>query len=228
MIDFAIAQPLQRTSTTNCDFTSLLEMFPVLTFKKGEHIIREGQTQKYIYYIETGKVLSLTTYSEVQRELSNGYFLEQQFINLNALTTSQATDQSAIALSKTTIKKIPILAFHALMRKNSYLNQLVLHSIIRQAEKQKKLCHQMLLLSSNQRIIQFLIDYMADAGKRVGYEWAVRDFFTQHQIALLTNTARQTVSTLLNDLRRQNIIHFTKKYLIIRELEALKELALQS
>ena len=83
----------------------------------------------------------------------------------------------------------------------------------------------MVLLSSNQRIIHFLIAYVADAGSRVGFEWVVRDFFTQHQIALLTNTARQTVSTLLNELRRKRIIHFTKKYLIIRELDVLKKMA---
>ena len=225
MSNLAVASTFQSTSVKEFCLNDLLSSFPQKSFKKGEHVFREGHSLKYIYFIQQGKILSVTNYLKVQKELSNGYFLPNQFLNLNSLSNHPQKNQSARALSNVTVTQIPLLAFHALIRKTPYLSQLIFNALIEQGVAQKTQCHQMILLSSHQRIIHFLLEYVDKAGSRVGYEWVARDFFTQQQIALITNTARQTLSTLLNDLRRQRIIHFTKKYLIIRELEALKKLA---
>ena len=225
MSNLAVASTFQNAPVTEFCLNDMLGSFPQKSFKKGEYIFREGHSLKYIYYIQKGKVLSVTNYSKAQKELSNGYFLPNQFINLTSLRNEQQKNQIARALSNVTVTQIPVLAFHALIRKTPYLSQVVFNALIEQSISQKTQCHQLILLSSHQRIIHFLLEYVEKAGSRVGYEWVARDFFTQHQIALITNTARQTVSTLLNELRRQRIIHFTKKYLIIRELEALKKLA---
>jgi len=225
MTNFAIAQPTASISSHHQSLAEILEQYPSKAYKKGSYIFREGHPPKNIYFLASGKALSLSSYPELGKELSNGYVLENQFINLFALTEDLSLSHSAKALTNVTVKAIPLLAFHNLMQKNAVLSQKVLQSIIKYSERVTKQNHQMVLLSSNQRIIHFLIGYVADAGSRVGFEWVVRDFFTQHQIALLTNTARQTVSTLLNDLRRQRVIHFTKKYLIIRELDVLKKMA---
>ncbi len=225
MTNFAISQPISSATSSNQSLSEILEQYPSKPFKKGSYIFREGHPPKNIYFLDSGKALSLSSYPELGKELSNGYVLENQFINLFALTENLSLTHSAKALTNVTVKAIPLLAFHNLMRHNAVLNQKVLQSIIKYSERITKQNHQMVLLSSNQRIIHFLLNYVADAGSRVGFEWVVRDFFTQHQIALLTNTARQTVSTLLNELRRKRIIHFTKKYLIIRELDVLKKMA---
>ena len=225
MNPLAVASTFQKTSIKEFSLTNLLSSYPQKSFKKGAYIFREGHSLKYIYFIQQGKVLSLTNYLTAHKELSNGYFLPNQFINLNSLSNQQLKNQAAKALSAVTVTQIPLLAFHTLLRQTPYLSQLIFNALIEQGNSQKTQCHQLILLSSHQRIIHFLLEYVEKSGSRVGYEWVARDFFTQHQIALITNTARQTVSTLLNELRRQRIIHFTKKYLIIRELEALKKLA---
>jgi len=225
MSNLAVASTFQSTSIKEFFLSDLLSSFPKKSFKKGAYIFRAGHSLKYIYFIQQGKVLSVTNYVSSQKELSNGYSLPNQFLNLDSLSNQQLKNQSAMALSAVTVIQIPLLAFHTLLRQTPYLSQLVFNALIEKGNNQKTQCHQLILLSSYQRIIYFLLDYVEKAGNRVGYEWVARDFFTQHQIALITNTARQTVSTLLNELRRQRIIHFTKKYLIIRELEELKKLA---
>lgn len=224
MTNFAIASQVVHNSSSSRTLAEILDQYPSKSYKKGSYIFREGHPPKNIYFLESGKALSLGSYPELGKELSNGYVLENQIINLYALTEHVSLTYSAKALTNVKVKVVPLLAFHTLLQNNPILSQKILQSIIKYAEQMTKMNHQMVLLSSNQRIIHFLLDYVADAGSRVGFEWVVRDFFTQHQIALLTNTARQTVSTLLNELRRQRVIHFTKKYLIIRELEQLKKM----
>ena len=71
--------------------------------------------------------------------------------------------------------------------------------------------------------IEFIINELDKNGQRVGYEWVLRNFITHQEIANLTATSRQTVTTLLNDLRNENIIAFNRKRLLIRDLDKLKK-----
>ena len=53
---------------------------------------------------------------------------------------------------------------------------------------------------SRSRIVEFLVELTRSRGQRVGYEWVVRKPITHQEIANLTATSRQTVTTTLNDL----------------------------
>ena len=45
----------------------------------------------------------------------------------------------------------------------------------------------------------------------------------KHQdIASLTGTSRQTVTTILNDLKEKNVINFNRRKILIRDLEKLR------
>jgi len=220
--------PSNTTTSTGDNLDDLMINFPSKTFKKGAYIVKEGQTPKHIYYIQSGKALALTNYPESEKLLANGFFVKGDFVNFQALTNSQPDNHSIKALSKVEVRQIPTIAFLSLMRQHQFLNQMILQSVVCRLDQKTNHCHQTVLFNSNQRIVQFLLDYIAKAGERVGYEWVVRDFLTQAQIALLSNTGRQTVSTLLNDLRREKIIHFTRKYMVVRDLDLLKAYLLKA
>ena len=76
---------------------------------------------------------------------------------------------------------------------------------------------------SRTRIIEFIYDLASEKGQRVGYEVVVRKFMTHQEIANLTATSRQTVTTILNELRNRNILTFNRKRLLIRDMDVLKE-----
>jgi CRP-like cAMP-binding protein len=71
-----------------------------------------------------------------------------------------------------------------------------------------------------------LLELAEKKGRKVGFETEVRKFITHQEIANLTATSRQTVTTLLNDLRERNILTFDRRRLLIRNLEALEKEAL--
>ena len=75
---------------------------------------------------------------------------------------------------------------------------------------------------SRTRIVEFLKDLADKKGQRVGYEMLVRKFMTHQEIANLTATSRQTVTTVLNELRNKNIITFNRRRLLIRDMDLLK------
>ena len=51
----------------------------------------------------------------------------------------------------------------------------------------------------------------------------IDNFLSQQEIANYTVTARQTVSTVLNQLRAKKIIHYTRKRLLIRDISLLEQ-----
>ena len=76
--------------------------------------------------------------------------------------------------------------------------------------------------TSRGRIIGFLEKLVNRRGQRVGYEMLVRKFFTHQEIANLTATSRQTVTMVLNELRKKNILTFNRSRLLIRDMELLR------
>ena len=60
-------------------------------------------------------------------------------------------------------------------------------------------------------------------GQRVGFEMLVRKFYTHQEIANLTATSRQTVTTVLNELRNKNVLTFNRQRLLIRDMELLRK-----
>ncbi len=49
----------------------------------------------------------------------------------------------------------------------------------------------------------------------------VRNFLTHQEIANLTATSRQTVTTVLNELRNKNVLTFNRKRMLVRDMEKL-------
>jgi CRP/FNR family cyclic AMP-dependent transcriptional regulator len=71
------------------------------------------------------------------------------------------------------------------------------------------------------RIVEFLKDAASWKGKKVGFETLIPTKLTHKDIAALTGTSRQTVTTILNELKDQNLINFDRKRILIRDLEKL-------
>jgi CRP-like cAMP-binding protein len=52
----------------------------------------------------------------------------------------------------------------------------------------------------------------------MGLETLIKHKFTQQDIAGFTATSRPTETTVLNDLRKSNKIHFKRKSILIRDV----------
>jgi CRP/FNR family transcriptional regulator, cyclic AMP receptor protein len=79
----------------------------------------------------------------------------------------------------------------------------------------------LILKDARERIIEFLVDTADKEGRQIGYEILIKLRITQQDIANLTGTSRQTVTAVLNDLRKSNLIHFTRNSFLIRDMAKL-------
>ena len=89
---------------------------------------------------------------------------------------------------------------------------------LRQTENQLE---SLIFKDARARIIDFIIENANQSGRQVGLETLLKHSLTQQDIANYTGTSRQTVTAVLNDLRKTNKIYFTRSSILIRDLAAL-------
>jgi len=113
-----------------------------------------------------------------------------------------------------------------MMRERLQIGEFIMNLIGSRLLKMERRLESLVFKDSRTRIVEFLLEMVEENGQRVGYEWVVRKFYTHQEIANLTATSRQTVTTVLNELRNGNLITFNRKRLLVRDREALQAEAL--
>lgn len=190
------------------------------TFKKGEYIFLPEQDAQKIYFLTEGKV-KIGTYGPTGKEITKAVIGPGEVFGELALIGEARRRDFAIATESTNVCVIAKEELKEMMREYSELTLFLMRIIgARKLEMEQRL-ESLVFKDSRTRIIEFLYNIGAKKGQRVGYETVVRKFMTHQEIANLTATSRQTVTTVLNELRNRNLITFNRRRLLIRDMEAL-------
>jgi CRP-like cAMP-binding protein len=162
------------------------------------------------YYLEDGKeiVKSVLTTGEV--------FGEMALMGLrNRNDFAQALDV------KTVICALNIDELKSLMYRDHELSFKLLKLIGSRITTLERKLELLVFKDVRTRIIEFLVDFAQTRGKKIGFEVMIPVKLTHKDIAGLTGTSRQTVTTVLNELRGLNLINFDRRKILIRDLEQL-------
>jgi len=202
---------------------SIFANFPERWSKKGDTILKRNHSLGYIFLLTEGVIKTLSSFPDKKKEIVNAYYTVGDLINLEVW---HATHNPKITLKvssdKAVYKVIPVNDFRALVQENQCLNQLMMTTLLNQINRNNIRLHRLLLNKSRQRVIQFLLDYINRVGVQVGMEHVVKKPFTHEEIGSLADTSRQTVTTVLNELKAKNLIHFTRRYLLVRNMKNLE------
>ncbi|HFA48214.1 MAG TPA: Crp/Fnr family transcriptional regulator [Bacteroidetes bacterium] len=221
-------QPNLARGNGTWQLTETLAPFKEKIYKKGEQVIAQGRAEVDLHFVVKGKVLLCHLDPLAEREVITGLFMNGEFINPEILTGDVGEDRYAVAKSDTLVKSIPRLSFLNLMEKTPFLPKLILQSVVERQRKMQARLQRLELMSTRHRVLLFLVEYVEKAGRDVGYERVVRHFLPHHELAGLCNSSRQSVTTILNELRQLKVVHFNRRYLLVRDMERLRKLAAEA
>lgn len=203
---------------------SLFEKVPETPLKRGEAVFCGCHAHPYVYLVAKG-IVKLNSFHD-GKEMLEDYIQEGELFNCGVLFQQNLMDLSAEAMTHpTALKKIPVRDFRKAMSANPLLYEDVLGNISASLGRTRERLRRFALLGSRRRVVHFLANHVQSAGRRVGYEYVVKPLMTHQQIGNIAGTSRQTATTVMNELRRQGIIHFTRSYLIVRDMDALRKMA---
>lgn len=190
-------------------------------FKKDERIYGPNEPANKIYMIEEGRV-KISTIGANEKNTLKAILGENEIFGEMALTGEEIRTESAMAIEDNTkvftLKKEKVLE---MMKENTIISNQILSLMGNRIRKTEKRLESLLHKDARTRIIDFLRDLALEKGKKIGFETLIKNYFTHKDMASLTGTSRQTVTTVLNNLKEKNIINFDRRRILIRDMDLL-------
>lgn len=191
-------------------------------FKKDEFIYFPDDQAKNIYLIAEGRV-KIGHYLDDGKEVVNAILTKGEIFGELALAGEQHRSDYAQAMdNNTSLCALSVDDMQALMLHDKELSFKILKLIGLRLKKLERKLELLVYKDARTRIIEFLKDAASWKGKKVGFETMIPTKLTHKDIAALTGTSRQTVTTILNELKEQNLINFDRRKILIRDIEKLK------
>ena len=194
-------------------------------FKKGDYIYLPEEHSDKMYFLTEGRV-KIGTYSSAGKEITKAILgVGEVFGEMSVLGEGKRRD-FAYAMDDAEMCVLTVNDMKSLMREYSQVSMFMVKLLGNRTRKMEKRLESLVFKDSRSRIVEFLYELAMNKGRRVGYEREVRNFITHQEIANLTATSRQTVTTVLNELRNKNILVFNRRRMLVRDMDLLAKEAM--
>lgn len=192
------------------------------TFKKGEYVYLPDQSSDKIFFLNEGRV-KIGSYGENGKEITKAILNKGEVFGELAMIGELKRRDFAYAMEDTNVCALTTEEMKGMMKEHSNLSMFFMKVMGSRVLDMENRLESLVFKDSRSRIIEYLVGLVKKNGQRVGYEYVVRKFITHQEIANLTATSRQTVTTVLNELRSADLLTFNRKRLLVRDLEKLSE-----
>lgn len=189
-------------------------------FKKGENVYLPEDVADKVFFIQNGRV-KIGNYSSEGKEITKIILGAGEIFGELGLVGEDKRRDFAIAMEDLKVCIMTVEVMKGMMKTYNGLSMFIMKIMGSRVVEMEQRLESMVFKDSRTRIIEYLIYLVQKKGQRVGYEMLVRQFLTHQEIANLTATSRQTVTTVLNDLRNRDILTFNRRRMLVRDMEKL-------
>ncbi|MCB0400665.1 MAG: Crp/Fnr family transcriptional regulator [Flavobacteriales bacterium] len=190
--------------------------------KKNEYVYFPDDPSSSIYFLKGGRV-KIGTFSDDGKEIIKT-ILEpgEVFGELGLIGEGNRKDFAVALENNVTLCALGIDDMEDMMEKNSLLGMKVTKMIGFRLQKIERRLEALIFKDARTRIIDFIVDLADEKGKPIGKEILVKHNLTHQDIANLTATSRQTVTTVLNELKDMDLLYLERNKVLIRDINQLK------
>lgn len=212
--------PLFSTLSTD-EKERLADMMEYRVKPKYTFIYLPGEQSDCIYFLAKGTV-KIGTHSSDGKEVIKSLMHPLAMFGELGLIGEQERQDFAQALKEDVhLYVLKVEDFKKLMRHNfdlcSHIMQLFGSRLMRAENKLESL----IFKDARTRIIEFIKDSVNQRGRKIGYEMLLKHSLTHQDIANITCTSRQTVTLVLNELKKSDLIYFNRGKILVRDMAKL-------
>lgn len=192
--------------------------------RKREVIYFPEEASNNIYMLKQGKI-KISRISPDGQTVTLALIGPGEIFGESAILGQATRENIAEVVEDAIICVIDKDEFQRLLDKSNALSrkvQVVIGQRMRQVESK---IEDLVFKDARQRVVQFISQYVRNFGKEMVDIWEVRPFLTHQEIAELTATSRQTVNAVLNELKSEGKIDFSRQYLRVTDLEEFENQA---
>ena len=192
------------------------------TAEKNEFVYFPKEPSKVLFFLKKGRI-KIGRYSDEGKEIIKAILYPGEvFGEMGIIGESERRDFAVAMDNDTRMCTINTDEFREIMNANQYLSLEMTKNIGEKLRNVERRLESLIFKDARERVIDFMLEMAEKYGKQIGVEILVKHDLTHQDIANLTATSRQTVTTVLNDLKDQDLIYMERKRFLIRDLDKLK------
>ncbi len=215
--NFNLFEGLKSESLEELNRISSMQNIP-----KNQPIYFPNEPSNSIYFLKKGRV-KLSRMSSDGKEMIIGLVNKGEVFGEMAYLDESERKDFATSLDECLVCAINKEDFKRFVERNPELNLRLTKLMGLKLRKYSERIEELVFKDAEQRVISFLLRLAKENGKEIGDEIFVKPFLKHQDIAELTACSRQTVNSVLTDLREKGIINFDRKKLIIHNKAELEK-----
>ncbi|MFT6872391.1 MAG: CRP/FNR family cyclic AMP-dependent transcriptional regulator [Parvicella sp.] len=192
-----------------------------IRMKKGQTIYFANDESKRLYFLINGKI-KISEVDGLGNEMIKDIILTGDLFGEIPITNFQVSQEFAEILSREVILcTFTMDEFEKLMHKHPIL---ALSFSKKMGEKLRRLEHRyanLVFKDVKARLKDFLVDWANKEGKPLDDGLVIKNYLTHHEIASLISSSRQTVTTLINELKEEGVIVYSRSLITIPNMGEL-------
>ena len=191
------------------------------TADKNQYVYFPNEPSRILFFLKKGRI-KIGRYSDDGKEIIKAILYPGEvFGEMGIIGESERKDFAQAMDNDTRMCTISTDEFREIMNNNQHLSLEVTKSIGEKLRNIERRLESLIFKDARERVIEFMKEMANKYGKKIGNEVLVKHDLTHQDIANLTATSRQTVTTVLNDLKDQDLIYMERNRFLIRELDQL-------
>jgi CRP-like cAMP-binding protein len=216
--NFSMMSALSKTEMMAMDKMSAMKNAP-----KNQIIYFPEDTSNTLYMLKEGKV-KISKQSPDGKEIILAYLHPGEVFGELSITGQEKREEIAEATEDAVICVVDVKNLHMMMEKNAKFNFNITKLIGFKLKKIQNRLESMIFKSAEQRVSSFIKELAMEHGKPIlgnAEEKLIQLKLTHDDIAKLTATSRQTVTSTLNLLEKKNIIDYDRRSIFVKALSKL-------
>lgn len=174
-----------------------------------------------MYFLARGTV-KIGTHSHDGKEIIKTLIHPKaMFGELGLIGESRRQDFAQTLKEEVHLYAVRVEDFKRIMRSNFALCDRIMSTFGDRLIRAENKLESLIFKDARTRIIEFIKDSVEKRGHKVGYEMLLKHSLTHQDIANITCTSRQTVTLVLNELRKLDLIYFNRGKILVRDIGKL-------
>ena len=203
------------------DIHELGQTFRFLRIKKGQTIYFANDEGKKLYFLINGKI-KISEIDGIGNEMIKDIVLTGDMFGAVPMTQFRLTHEFAEVLSSEVILcSIDMEQFEKLMHKHPLLALSFSKKIGEKLKRVEQRYSNLVFKDVKARLKDFLMDWASKEGKEGDSGLIIKNYLTHQEIASLISSSRQTVTTIINELKEEGVIAYSRSSITIQNLGAL-------
>lgn len=193
-------------------------------YNKGEFVYFQEDLSKTIYLVSKGKV-RIVDYTEKGEEVVKAVLTKGEIFGEMAILGEEKRSDFAVAASEdTALCPLKVESMYNLMRTNHRFS-LAIHKMIGlRIRRLERRFERLFFKDVKTRLVEFLLELAEDRGIEGNGIVEIEHFYTQKDMADLIGARRETVVSLLRNLKKEGLIDYKRKKINLLNFKKIKKL----